>query len=91
MILSNYGERPIHYDFGANLRRLIFDQGPDLPQKIKDSITAAVNKWMPFVNITNINVADNSTNPTLQNNEVRITINFEVGQLEGVLDQNIRI
>lgn len=91
MILSNYGERPIHYDFGANLRRLIFEQGPDLPQKIKDAITRAVNKWMPFVNIKGIDVADNSTNPTLQNNEVRITIRFEVGQLEGVLDQNIRI
>lgn len=46
---------------------------------------------MPFVSIKGIDVADNSTNPTLQNNEVRITIRFEVGQLEGVLDQNIRI
>lgn len=90
LILSNYGERPIHYDFGANLRKIVFEQGRDLPQKINNAIRAAVNKWMPFVNILSIDVLDSSTNSTLQDNEVRIRITFAAGQLQGVLEQNIR-
>ena len=26
LLLTNHGERPIHYDFGANLRSAIFEQ-----------------------------------------------------------------
>lgn len=91
LILTNFGERPIQYDFGANLRSVIFEQGPSMEQKIKDLITIAVNKWMPFVILNDIAVltADNSNN-VLQN-EVRVRIFFSVGALQGALDQSIKV
>jgi len=90
LILTNYGERPIHYDFGANLRRIIFEQGPDVRQQISDAIVAAVDKWMPFVILQDVQVNDSSTSPTVRPNEVNVKITFSVGQLEGVLEQRIR-
>jgi phage baseplate assembly protein W len=90
LLLSNYGERPIHYDFGANLRRVLFEQGPDMKQQIRDSIVSAVDKWMPSLVLNTIDVEDNTTNPSLRSNEVRVKIEFSVGQLQGFLEQNIR-
>ena len=90
LLLTNYGERPIHYDFGANLRKVLFEQGPDMKQQIEDCITSAVDKWMPFLIITNISVKDSNDDSTLRLNEVKVNIDFTVGQLEGSLSQNIR-
>lgn len=90
LLLTNYGERPIHYDFGANLRRILFEQGEDVKQQINDSIVAAVDKWMPFLVIDQITIKDNKDDSTLRLNEVRIDIDFRVGNLEGSLSQQIR-
>lgn len=90
LLLTNYGERPIHYDFGANLRRILFEQGEDVKQQINDSIVAAVDKWMPFLVIDQITIKDNKDDSTLRLNEVRVNIDFRVGNLEGSLSQQIR-
>lgn len=90
LLLTNYGERPIHYDFGANLRRILFEQGDDIKQQINDSIVAAVDKWMPFLVIDEITIQDNKDDSTLRLNEVRVNIDFRVGNLEGSLSQQIR-
>jgi phage baseplate assembly protein W len=93
LILTNHGERPIHYDFGANLRSVIFEfQGEDLRIAVQDLIRAAVDKWMPFVNLLNIGVEDSTTTTTLRNNEIHVTIEFSVGNIDSkrILKQRIR-
>src|SRR5271165_4125963 len=64
LILSNYGERPCVYNFGANLRSLVFEQETNIQQRAKDLIMTAVNTWMPFVSITSliIDTADSNIN-----------------------------
>lgn len=89
LILTNYGERPIHYDYGANLRTVLFEQGSDVKQKIIDLIQAAVDKWMPFVSITRIVVTLGSEDSLLRPNEAHVDIDFSVGELEGRLTQKI--
>jgi len=92
LLLTNYGERPIHYDFGANLREVIFElQGDDLSQSIEDHIVVAIEKWMPFVNVINIDVQDKTTTPTLRSNEIHVKIEFSVGNLDSTktLEQKI--
>jgi len=90
LLLSNHGERPIHGDFGANLRTVVFDQGSGVLAKAEDLVLAAIEKWMPFVRVLQIDVFDESTDITLRSNEMRIKLRFEVGQVEGALDQRIR-
>lgn len=90
LLLSNHGERPIHGDFGANLRVIIFEPGPAVLQKAEDLVLSAIEKWMPFVQVDSIIVSDSTTDTTLKANELRIRLNFTVGQIEGSLDQRIR-
>lgn len=83
LIMTNHGERPIHFDFGANLRKLLFDmRGEDLAQAIKDSIITAVEKWMPFVNILTVQVLDSTMNSNLKENEISIKVEFSVGKID---------
>ncbi len=87
--MTNFGERPIQYDFGANLRTVIFEQGFALIQKVKDLISIAVNKWMPFVILDDITVLTSEEDLTILPNQIRVIISFSVGQISGVLDESI--
>ncbi len=78
LLMTNHGERVIHYDFGANLRPILFSQGPDLKQRISDAITSAVDKWMPFVSINSMVIETSADNPTVSPNGVHIDVDFSV-------------
>jgi len=92
LLLTNYGERPIHWDFGANIRPLLFElKGPDLFQAVQDAVLTAVEKWMPFVNVVNLDVADESTDPTLGPNQIQVRLEFTVGKIEIVSTLTQRI
>lgn len=90
LLLSNHGERPIHGDYGANLRKVLFEPGPNVLQRAEDLVLAAIEKWMPFLKVDELIISDSSTDSTVGSNELRIRINFSAGQLEGSLDQRIR-
>lgn len=90
LLISNHGERPVHGDFGANLRSVLFDQSSGVIQKAEDLIITAIEKWMPFVRVLDITVDDENTNVSVRPNELKIILKFEVGQIEGVLEQRIR-
>jgi phage baseplate assembly protein W len=90
LLMTNYGERMIHYDFGANLRSLLFEPDQDTPQKIIDNVTNAISTWMPFVNIMNIEVETNRTNPNIPSNAVSVNIRFSAFGQESYLKQSIR-
>lgn len=83
LILTNHGERVVNTDFGANLRGLIFElRGPELRAAIADRINAAVEKWMPYVNIIDVEVQDATTTPYLNDNQVHIGIRFSIGNID---------
>jgi phage baseplate assembly protein W len=76
--------------YGCNIRALLFEPSTNLEEKVRDSIKAAVQTWMPFVGIDGIQVDSADTNQSLRENEFRIKIQFSVGQLKGKLEQTIR-
>lgn len=78
LVMTNYGERVIHYDFGANLRPILFNQAPDVKQRIYDAITNSIEKWMPFVAINSIKIETSEDNPTVGSNAVNVDIDFSV-------------
>lgn len=91
LLITNWGERMVHYDFGANLRAVIFEQGEDVKQKIEDSINFSIQKWMPFVNVTNMQIKDHRDDPGLGDYEVNVKLSFQIGstQLEGSLETKV--
>ena len=57
LIMTNHGERLGFYDFGADLKSLVFDLGHDaVDQEAIRRISRAVEKYMPFVVLANFRV-----------------------------------
>ena len=57
LILTNHGERLGFYDFGANLRPLVFDLGAeDADEEAVERIKKAVGKYMSYVSLVDFQV-----------------------------------
>jgi phage baseplate assembly protein W len=55
LLLTQQGERPLNPTFGTKLNALLFEQNTaDLALVVRNSITSAINRWMPFVKIQNV-------------------------------------
>ena len=55
LLLTNVGERVYQPEFGSRLRELCFEQlDESLPQRIEDEVRRAVNFWLPYVNIVEV-------------------------------------
>lgn len=53
LVLTNWGERPGLYDFGANLRELALEvtARDTFENEVMQRIKLAVGRWMPFVSL----------------------------------------
>ena len=55
LLLTNVGERVYQPEFGSRLRELCFEQLEEsLPQRVEDEGRRAVNFWLPYVNIVEV-------------------------------------
>ena len=59
VLLTDPGERIMYPDFGAGLKKLLFEnQSVVLSEEIKVSIMDQVRLYLPYITITNMNVSD---------------------------------
>ena len=74
LLQTNQGERLFQPNLGVNLRQLLFEQmTEDLQIQIENNIVDVFERWLPFVNLTNINVERrNDVNQTNVNIEFNI-------------------
>jgi len=55
LLQSNFGERVMLPEYGANLRELVFEQSdPAVEQKARSLIIQAINNWEPRVTVDSI-------------------------------------
>jgi len=79
LMMTNFGERPIHYDLGMNIDHLMFEQQTDiLKQKLIDNITNAASKWLPHLTLTRLDVFSKEDDINLQEHEVKISLDFHL-------------
>lgn len=79
LILTNWGERPCLYKFGANLRPLLteFVSLDNFDNAAINSIKNAVETWMPFIDLENYQSSkDTTTNNKLGVINLKITYNI---------------
>lgn len=58
LLLTNVGERIMLPLFGCNLRQYLFQPMTDsVTNNINGTITLALKQWLPYVTITNLNIA----------------------------------
>ena len=78
LLLTKKGERILQPEFGSGLQGLLFDFNNDeLPTKIEDTITEALEQWLPYVTIDSIDVEQ--TDYLKDRNRATVSIKFKVG------------
>ena len=83
LLLTSPGERVMLPDFGCGLRRLLFSKiTPALYSQISVIINEQVNKYMPFVNIEDIQLLNMDDNENLGINEISVSVTYNIGSLD---------
>ena len=78
LLLTKKGERVLQPNFGSGLQDLLFEPIDDeFEGKLVDTVTEAVQTWLPYINIEDIDVNMNDENK--DNNRVGVEIKFKVG------------
>jgi phage baseplate assembly protein W len=62
LLLTNIGERYHHPTFGTDLRDVLFENYTEnVADRVKNSISKAINFWLPGIKIINIVVSDSNS------------------------------
>ena len=63
LLLTQVGERVGQLEFGSNLRALIFEpDDKNLPIKIEEEVRRATSRWLPYINIQNVQTLSDDGN-----------------------------
>lgn len=82
LILTSPGERIMLPEFGVGLRRFLFEGiSNDTFTKLAVRIRQQVRKYMPFLNIEDIQFATGDTDTDLSPNQVNVYIIYNLGQI----------
>ena len=75
LILTSPGERIMDSNFGVGLRRYLFENNtPVLRQKLENRIIEQVERYMPFVDITELNILYSDNNQSVMDIKLRYGI-----------------
>ena len=95
LILTNPGERIMIPDFGVGIYKFLFEPyGPSLNNKISQRIKSQANKYLPYLNIKNIQFGPEPQGPgsaVPEPNSLRIAIHYVISPLNftDVLEINV--
>jgi len=91
LILTNYGERLGMYDFGANLKPILFSlSGNDFEQEAMDRIRNATQKFLPFVDLETFEVEIDNRSTSKALASVLIVIAYGIPSI-GVTGKKIKV
>jgi phage baseplate assembly protein W len=77
LLLTKRGERILQPEFGSGLQELLFEFNDDnLETKIEETITQALELWLPYVNIDSIDIEQ--TNELKDRSRVNVSITFAI-------------
>jgi len=77
LLLTKRGERIMQPNFGSGLQELLFEFNDDaLAEKIEDTVTSALQNWLPYISVDQIDIE--ATDLDKDNNIVNVSIKFRV-------------
>ena len=78
LLLTRKGERYNQLEFGTNLLSLVFlPSNTELKDLISAEITAALNFWLPYIVVQNLEILNVDDDPTLLNT-IKIQLTYTV-------------
>ena len=82
LLQTNQGERMFQPNLGMNLRNLLFEpMTEDLTIQIENNIVDVFERWLPFVELRNIEVERRN-----ESNQVKINIEFNIRRAQNSLE-----
>ena len=83
LLLTSKGERVFQPNFGCDLRDLLFEQiNSETLDRVDNSIRIALDTWLPYVNINNLIIVQDESNP----NEIMISLEYSTTLQPDALD-----
>ena len=85
LLLTSKGERPLQPEFGSDLTDLLFEPIVDnMDDRIEETIRDAIDNWLPYVNVSNVFVVQDQSNPNLIQVQLEYFIETDRESLESV-------
>jgi hypothetical protein len=82
LLLTNKGERPFNPEFGADLKKVLFDNiTDDLPSIISDLITTNISIFIPEIDYSKVTVVTD-----IDENSLSVTVTYKL-KVSGTSDQ----
>lgn len=79
LLVTNWGERPMHYRFGCNISEFIFEnKTQELKEKIADRILDQFDTWLPYLSIDNLNILFSSEDERISSKSIGIAMSFSL-------------
>lgn len=81
LLLTNWGERPMHYFLGCNFKEFNFENihPTELRERITDRVVSQVEQWLPYVTVDELSVKTIDDDPSIPDNAIKIAIKFHIG------------
>jgi len=87
LLQTNEGERFFQPNLGLNLRTLLFEHITNENLiGVQDAILDKIEFWLPFVEVSDIQVVSNDDDSSIGINEIRVKILFNIKQDPNTLD-----
>ena len=85
LLLTAKGERVMQPNFGSRLRDLLFEQyTEDLSSRIQSEIQEAISTWLPYINISNVNIIQSDEDPNTTSVDISFALNYEPDRFESI-------
>ena len=84
LLKTNWGERLVQYDFGANLSPLIinYHSDEDFQSQAIQSIANAVGKWMPYISLNDFSSENIGTTHDGFPQKILLNITYDIPALQ---------
>jgi phage baseplate assembly protein W len=78
LLLTQIGERYMQPEFGTNLLAILFEPNvTELKEDIQDTLVSAISRWLPYINIEQIEITTNEDDPTLVH-QVIVSLSYAI-------------
>ena len=85
LLLTAKGERVMQPNFGSRLRELLFEQyTEDLSSRIQSEIQEAISTWLPYINISSVNIIQSDEDPNTTSVDIDFALNYEPDRFNSI-------
>ena len=83
LLLTNPGERVMDADFGIGLKSLLFQNRSEVEKgRISALISEKVQKYLPFITLTDISIADTVDDSQINENAFHVSVTYYIPSLK---------